>query len=319
MNFLPYYNDILFKSQPARALTMAKQTRRPQKSRATIIQNGYTKIVRTCFSRFHWGDLYHSLFTLPFPQLLALMVLGYIAVNILFAFAYLLGGDGIANAQPGSFKDVFFFSVQTLVTIGYGAMYPQTAYTNTLVVIESFIGLLGVAMATGLMFARFSKPTARVLFSNNAVICPYNNVPTLMFRAANQRSNLIVEAEVNVRILLPEITPEGHSLRRVYDLNLVRSSTPLFLLSWMVMHPIDEKSPLFGQTAESLANSNSQIIVTFQGLDESVIELMHARQTYDAKDILWNMRFVDVVTVKENGDRAIDYTHFHDVAPFENF
>ncbi|MDY7014816.1 MAG: ion channel [Cyanobacteriota bacterium] len=294
---------------------MSEQPRRPKRTRTTIIQTDYTKIIRTGLSSFHWGDLYHALFILPLPQLLGLMSLGYLAVNTLFALAYILGGDGIANAQPGSFKDAFFFSVQTLVTIGYGAMYPQTAYTNILVVIESFLGLLGVAIATGLMFARFSQPTARVLFSNKAVVCPYNGVPTFMFRAANQRSNLIVEAEVNVRILLPEITPEGHSLRRVYDFNLVRSSTPLFLLSWMVMHPIDEQSPLFGKTATSLLNSDAQIIVTFQGLDETVMQNMHARKTYLAKDILWNMRFVDVMTVKENGDRAIDYTHFHDVVP----
>jgi inward rectifier potassium channel len=299
------------------ALAMVKPTRRPKKARTTFIQTGYTKVIQTGLSSFHPGDLYHSLFTLSFPKLLALMVSGYIAVNTVFAIAYLLGGDGIANAQPGSFKDAFFFSVQTLATIGYGAMYPQTAYTNSLVAIESFIGLLGVAMATGLMFARFSQPTARVLFSKKAVICSYNGVPTLMFRAANQRSNLIVEAEVNVRILLPEITPEGHSLRRVYDLNLVRSSTPLFLLSWMVMHPIDEKSPLLGTTAESLANSDAQIIVTFQGLDETVMQPMHARQMYEAKDILWNWRFVDVVTLQKNGDRVIDYTHFHDVIPIQ--
>lgn len=291
--------------------------RQSNKRRETIIQTDYSKIIRTGFSAFHWGDLYHLLFTLSLPKLLGLMALGYIAVNTLFAVAYLLGGDGIANAQPGSLKDAFFFSVQTLVTIGYGAMYPRTAYTNTLVAIESFIGLLGVAMSTGLMFARFSQPTARVLFSNVAVICPYNGIPTLMFRTANQRNNLIVEAGINVRVLLPEITPEGHSLRRVYDLNLVRSSTPLFLLSWMVMHPIDESSPLYGKTPESLVNAGAQIIATLQGLDDTVNQTMHARKLYSARDILWNRRFVDVVSFQENGDRAIDYTHFHDVLPLD--
>jgi inward rectifier potassium channel len=293
------------------------QRTRPTQLKETVIQTGSTKMIRTGLSGFHWGDLYHALFTLSLPKLLGLMALGYFAVNTLFAFAYLLGGDGIANAKPGSFKDAFFFSVQTLVTIGYGAMYPKTAYTNTLVAIEAFIGLLGVAIATGLMFARFSQPTARVLFSNVAVICPYNGVPTLMLRAANQRGNLIVEAGVNVRLLLPEITPEGHSLRRVYDLNLVRSNTPLFFLSWMMMHPIDENSPLYGKTAEALMNSDAQIIVTFQGLDDTVMQNMHARKLYYARDILWNVRFVDVVSFRENGDRAVNYTRFHDVIPFE--
>jgi inward rectifier potassium channel len=293
---------------------MQKSKQHPHRQ---AIRFGPFNVIRKGGDFFHWDDLYHHLFTMPMPQLLGLIGVGFLMANMLFAWAYLLGGDCIENAEPGSFSDAFFFSVQTLATIGYGAMYPRTAYANTLVVLEVFLGLLGVAMATGLMFARFSQPTARVLFSKVAVICPYNKVPTLMFRAANQRSNLIVEASINVSILLPEITPEGHTIRRLYDLKLTRSRNPLFLLSWMVMHPIDEQSPLSSHTATSLQACGAQIIITLNGLDETVMQTLHARQLYFAKDIFWDYKFIDVVTVYDSGDRAIDYTHFHDVVPFE--
>lgn len=293
---------------------MNKPKRRPLRQ---AINLGRFKVLRKNTDGFHWDDLYHHLFTMPMVQLLGLISVAFLVINMLFAGAYLLGGDCIENAQPGSFSDAFFFSVQTLATIGYGAMYPRTAYANTLVVIEVFLGLLGVAIATGLMFARFSQPTARVLFSKNVVICPYNKVPTLMFRAANQRSNLIVEAEVNVSLLIPEITPEGHKIRRLYDLKLARSRNPLFILSWLILHPIDENSPLYHHTATSLQESGAQLIVTLNGLDETVMQILHARQLYLASEILWNYQFVDVVTNYDNGDRAIDYTHFHDVVPFE--
>ncbi|MGD2182959.1 ion channel [Lusitaniella coriacea] len=288
------------------------------KSSRTILNLGSIRIVRKGIPAFHWDDLYHILFTLSLSKLLGLLGVTYLAINTLFAFAYLLGESGIENAHPNSFADAFFFSIQTFATIGYGAMYPRTAYINILVVVEVFIGLLGMAMATGLMFARFSMPTARILFSNVAVICPYNGMPMLMFRTANQRSNLIVEAEVNVNLLLPETTPEGHSLRRLYPLKLVRSNTPTFVLSWTIMHPLDETSPLYGRTLESLIADNAQIIVTFNGLDETVKQTMHARHVYLARDILENRRFVDVVTFKGDNDRAIDYEHFHDVVPLQN-
>ncbi|MEC4803720.1 MAG: ion channel [Jaaginema sp. PMC 1079.18] len=292
-----------------------KSKRRPLRQ---AIRLGRFKILQKNIDRFHWDDLYHHLFTMPLPQLFGLITLAFLLINMIFAGAYLLGGDCIENAQPGSFSDAFFFSVQTLATIGYGAMYPRTAYANTLVVIEVFLGLLGVAIATGLMFSRFSQPTARVLFSRIAVICPYNKVPTLMFRAANQRSNLIVEAEVKVSLLMPEITPEGHTIRRLQDLKLARSRNPLFILSWLVMHPIDENSPLYHHTATTLQEKGAQLIITLNGLDETVMQTLHARQIYLASEILWDYKFVDVVTSYDNGDRAIDYTHFHNVVPFEN-
>jgi inward rectifier potassium channel len=178
------------------------------------------------------------------------------------------------------------------------------------------VGLLSVAMATSLLFARFSRPTARFLFSAVAVICPYKGIPTLMFRIANQRDNWIVEANVRVSMLLPtEITPEGHSIRRLCDLNLVRSETPLLALTWMIMHPIDPHSPLYGVDPETLHHWQSQFIVTLTGLDETVSQTIHAHHIYDSHDVVWDQRFVDVVSYDTNGDRHLDYSHFHDVVP----
>ena len=261
-------------------------------------------------------DLYHKLLTISWPRFLGYIGLAFLAINFLFAMAYLAGGDGIENAQPGSFMDAFSFSVQTLATIGYGAMYPKSAYAHLLVTIEVWLGMLTTAMATGLMFARFSRPTARVLFSRVAVICPYQGVPTLMFRVANQRSSWIVEAQVRVSLLLPrEITTEGHSMRRLCDLKLIRTQTPVMALTWSVMHPIDEASPLYGISAETLAQWDSQIIVTLIGLDDTLSQTIHTRYTYTPDCIVWNMRLVDVVTIAPDRTRQVDFAQFHDVTP----
>ncbi len=270
---------------------------------------------------FHWSDFYHWLMTISWPQLWGIIISCYLVINTLFTFAYLGSGDGIANAKPGSFVDAFSFSVQTMATIGYGAMYPTNVYTHTLVAIEVFIGLIGMAMITGLMFARFSLPTARVIFSRVAVISPYNGVPTLMFRIANQRQNWIVEAQVRVTVLLnPEVTEEGHSLRRLCDLKLVRSETPMLALTWVVMHQIDENSPLYGWSQDDfnhLDNQEIRFFVTLTGLDETVSQTIHARHVYTLDEMIWHQRFVDLMSTGIDGQNYFDYSHFHDVVPLQ--
>lgn len=263
----------------------------------------------------HWRDPYHLLLTMPWSWFLALVVLGYIIANALFAVAYLVGGDGIAKARPGNFFDAFFFSVQTMASIGYGEMYPRSDYANVLVSIESLVGLMGLAMGTGLAFARFSQPTARVIFSRVAVIASYNGVPTLMFRTANKRHNQILEAQLRVSLARDEVTMEGHFMRRIYDLNLVRSQNPIFSLTWTAMHPIDKHSPLYGATPETLALVEASLIVTLTGIDATVSQAINARHTYISSEMLWNMRFVDILMPMSNGQRYIDYSRFHDVVP----
>jgi inward rectifier potassium channel len=283
--------------------------------RFDIVKSRRFDVIRKGVSHSNWHDPYHLLLTIDWPRFIALTVISYIVSNTLFAFLYLVGGDSIKNARPGSFLDAFFFSVQTMATIGYGAMYPQTDYANFLVSIEALVGLLGVAMATGLMFARFSRPTAKVLFSRVAVIAPHNGVPTLMLRVANERRNQILEAQIGLSLLRDEVTAEGQFMRRFYDLKLVRSQTRTFAFSWMVMHHIDESSPLYGATPESLEEAETDIIVTLTGIDETVSQTVHARHYYITEEILWNMRFVDIFTRKPDGRRVLDLNRFNEVTP----
>lgn len=274
---------------------------------------GLLNIVRQGTSYSYWRDPYHLLLTISGPGFLALFAGLYLATNAVFALVYLAGGDCIENAQPGSFLDAFFFSVHTMATIGYGSMYPRTNYANAVVTIEALTGMLGVAMVTGLAFARFSLPSAKVLFSRVAVITPFDGVPTLMFRTANKRHNLIVEAQLQVTLVCNEVNLEGYFMRREHDLKLVRNQTSIFALTWMAMHPIDEHSPLYGATAETLAEAEAEIVVTLTGLDETVSQTIHARHSFVASEILWNMRFVDTLSKTLDGKRCINYTRFHDV------
>ncbi|MFS8118188.1 MAG: ion channel [Microcoleus sp.] len=291
---------------------------RPQQPRLVYRQGQFTlNIVKLGVPRLHFADIYHRLLTLSWPQFFLLICLSYVLTNSLFALAYLAGGDCIANARPGSFKDAFYFSVQTMATIGYGAMYPRTDYANTIVAIEAFFGLWGVAMVTGLAFSRFSRPTARVIFSRVAVIAPFNGVPTLMYRTGNQRFNQILEAQQRATLIRDEVTSEGEFMRRFYDLQLMRSQSPIFALSWTVMHAIDESSPLYQVTAKDLSECQAEIVITLTGIDETVSQTIHARHSFVASEIIWNMRFVDIIFRSPDGKRVVDYTRFHEVKPVE--
>ena len=192
-------------------------------------------------------------------------------------------------------------------------MYPQTLYAQILVTLEVLVGLLLVAMATGLMFARFAQPKARVLFSKVAVISPFNNIPTLMLRVANQRDNRIIEARIQMSVLKNEISSEGIALRRFYKLHLMRSESPSFAISWLVMHQIDKSSPFYGETIDSLISSDAEVLVILTGLDETFSQTIHARYVYKIRDILWSMKFVDILHKSRDGEYTIDYEKFHDV------
>jgi len=271
--------------------------------------------VKRIGKRSDWRlDAYHHLLTMRWSTLFAVMLAVYVLLNLVFAGLYLLQDGSIANARPHSLADAFFFSVQTTATIGYGEMRPATLYANLLVTAEVLAGMTTLAVATGLVFSRFSRPTARVLFSRIAVVAPHEGVPTLMFRAANQRRNQILEAQVSVSVLRDEVSGEGVAMRRFHDLRVSRPRTPMFALSWTVMHPIDETSPLYGETPESLARQHAEIVVGMLGVDETVSQTIYARHSYLAHEILWNRRFVDILGRTETGRPTIDYRLFHDTA-----
>lgn len=278
-------------------------------------QNGKFQIQG--LNRWHnyWRDPYHLLLALPWAGFYGLIAVGYVILNALFAALYLLGGDCLNGARAGYFEDAFFFSVQTFGSIGYGAIFPKTFYANVIVTIEAIMSLLSIAIVTGLSFARFSRPTARVIFSRNALITPHNGIPTLIFRTANQRLNQILEAKAQVFLTRDERTLEGGTIRRFYLLDLSRSQTPSFALSWNIMHSIDENSPLYGMTKDDLIASQSQLIVSVRGIDETVNYNINARHIYGVYDLLWDHHFMDIIHADDKGDRHIDYTHFNSVQP----
>ncbi|MEO1403544.1 MAG: ion channel [Cyanobacteria bacterium J06635_1] len=265
----------------------------------------------------YWGDLYHILLTMPWAVFILLVSGFYMGINLLFALAYSLDPGAIANVEPGHIQQLFFFSVQTMASIGYGAMYPETTYAHWLVVIEAIFGLFFIATTTGLVFARFSLPTARILFSDVAVVAPFNGTPTLMFRTANKRRNYLLEAQLWVTLVRDEVTKEGDYIRRFHDLELVRSHTPVFSLTWTAMHPINPSSPLYGHTAETLRRDNAEIIVTLTGLDETLLQTIHSRQEFNHYDIFWEHKFSDILLTTPDGRRIIDYNHFHAIEPIE--
>jgi len=270
------------------------------------------RVVRLGVERQWFGDLYHRALTVAWPAFFALGALTYLATNVFFAGLYLLQPGSIDKAHPGSVADAFFFSVQTMATIGYGVMSPATYYANMLMTLETAVGLMFVAMTTGLVFARFSRPTARVLFSNVAVVGPYNGVPMLSIRLANQRQNQMLAAEVSMTLVRDEVSDEGDLTRRFYDLKLIRNRSPVFALTFRVMHPIDADSPLYGMNYETLAEQHAEIVVITSGLDETLVQPVSARTSYLPHEILWAHRFVDIFGWTEDGRRAIDYRRFHD-------
>jgi inward rectifier potassium channel len=259
-----------------------------------------------------WKDAYHFLLTMPLPAFFGVMAALYLGINLLFGLLYFLVG-GVDGVKPGDFPAAFFFSVQTLGTIGYGEMAPRSFAAQAIVTVESFFGLFNLAIATGLLFARISRPTARVMFSDRAVVTLHDGVPTLMFRAANRRRNRIVEAEVSVNLARDGVTLEGSRMRGFENLATIRSRSPVFILTWQIMHRIDETSPLFGETTESLMGQRAEIVVVLKGLDETFAQTIHARASYTPDEIVWGSRLVDVFSRGDDGRPVIDYTRFHDI------
>lgn len=263
-------------------------------------------------------DLYHFVLAQSWPRFFLLTGLMFVATNLLFALFYWAVPGSVANARPGSFEDAFYFSVQTLATIGYGGMTPATRYAHIVVTFEAFMGVLAVALITGITFTRFARPSVRVLFSDRVVLSPRNGEPHLMFRMANWRRNRIVEARLNVVLLVTELTREGDVLRRQIDLPLVRDRTGVFFLTWTAMHKIDEASPFHGPDAlDRLRGVQAELFLSLTGLDETIGQTIHARRQYSLSDIVRNARFADVMSDGPDGTRVIDYRRFHDVVPLD--
>ena len=261
-----------------------------------------------------WTDLYHRAMTVSWPAFFATAALIFIALNALFAVLYSLGNRPIANVAGQGILDLFYFSIETLATVGYGDMHPQTNYGHFVATVEIFTGMSFLAVMTGLVFARFSRPKARFVFAQHAVVAMHEGRQTLMIRVANARHNTISGANARLWLIRAETTPEGHVLRRYYELTLQRRENPVFVFSWTIFHVIDEFSALSGFNEEHLSKSEAALVLTVNGFDDSSAQQLWARQGYSYKDIRWQHRYVDI-TSWADGRMVLDYEKFHDVVP----
>jgi inward rectifier potassium channel len=274
-------------------------TRVAQESRQRFLnRDGSFNVERLGLPFFRSLNLYHWLVNIPWTAFYLLIALSYLLANAVFAAGYLAcGPDALRGAGDlglaGRFLAAFFFSVQTIATIGYGALVPHGLAANVLVTIESLVGLLGFALATGLLFARFSRPNAKIIFSPNAVVAPYHGITALEFRIANARSSQLINVEAVVTLSRLE-TIGGGPRRRFYELPLERRSVVFFPLHWVIVHPIDENSPLYGVTREQFLASDAEILVLLTATDETFAQPVHSRTSYKHTEVLWGARFADI-------------------------
>lgn len=259
-------------------------------------------------------DAYHAFLKMRWSASILVIAAGFMALNFGFALVYWLMG-GIANARPGSLLDMLYFSVQTTATIGYGSMYPATDLANFVVMTESAAALIVTALATGLVFAKFSRSTARVRFSHHAVVTRVDGVPTLMLRVGNERGNTIVAAQLRASINRAELTREGERYYRYHELKLTRDYAPALSRTWTVIHTIDETSPLHGADAAQLAAWDAELTVSVTGLDDITMQTIHASRSYDYPDLRWNTKLATMLSTRKDGALLVDLSKFHEVEP----
>ncbi|MBI1949285.1 MAG: ATP-sensitive inward rectifier potassium channel 10 [Deltaproteobacteria bacterium] len=281
--------------------------------RQQILGPGVMPVTRKGVPRFTLGDAYHVVLTMRWSLFMAAIVGSQVLANAGFAALYSLEDANVSNAHGP--VDLFFFSVQTWATIGYGGMTPVTAWANTLVVIESITAIVFTAVTTGLVFAKFARPTARVRFANEAVITRQNGKDMLMLRVANERGNQVVEAAARVTLMRDEVTQEGQEMRRLYDLTLVRDVQPVFAVSWTVMHEIDERSPFAGMDEAGVRAGGWLLIFNLTGHDGTLAQTIHATHYYGAANIHFGARYHDTVRRLPSGALELDLTRFDDWEP----
>jgi inward rectifier potassium channel len=264
-----------------------------------------------------WTDLYHRSMTVYWPVFFGSAALIFVALNAAFAFLYGLGRDPIANIAPDLPQplSLFYFSIETLATVGYGDMHPQTNYGHLIATVEIFTGMCFLAVMTGLIFARFSRPRARFVFAEHPVIGLHQGQSTLMIRVANARHNTISQATARLWLFRLENTKEREKFRRYYELKLERREHPMFSLSWTLLHVIDQASALHGMTADDFVEGEGALILNLDGVDDNSAQRLYARQIYSRHDIRWQHRYRDITSLSENGRLVLDYTKFHEVVP----
>lgn len=279
-------------------------------SPAIKVQAGHREFIKLNARRFDWRDIYQQVLTLTWPQFAAMILGIYLLINLIFAGVYLLGGNCIAELIPGSFTDHFFFSVETLATVGYGHAYPANLYGHCVATLETLVGLFGLAVLTGLIFVRFSRPSARIRFSTATVVAPFNGTPTLMFRLANLRHHAMIEAEFRLLLMRNELTKEGDDVRMFYPLRLQFDHLISFPAALTLRHTIDETSPLFGLTADDLRLADTRMLISIVCVDPVIQSPVQSQSEYLYEQIAWNHRFAEIYTEDELGRYTVDYSKF---------
>jgi len=283
--------------------------------RAQIVRIGTREMESHGAPGGFWTDLYHRSMTVHWPAFFGSAALIFIVLNAIFGLLFWLGNEPIANVSPSLPLplSLFYFSIETLATVGYGDMHPQTNYGHLVATVEIFTGMSFLAVMTGLIFARFSRPRARFVFAEHPVVATHQGQPTLMMRVANARNNTISQATARLWLFRLEYTAEGHQLRRFHELKLERQEHPMFTLSWTLLHRIDENSALFDMTTEELDKTDAALVLNVGGIDDSSAQHLHARKLYYHTDIRWRHRYRDITSISPQGRLLIDYGKFHDV------
>src|SRR6266403_3928312 len=282
-----------------------------QTSKARVVRLGGREIIAEGQRLSFWADISHRCMTASWPGFIGGAALVFVAFNAVFASFYWIGNAPISNVPHGAYVDYLYFSIETLSTAGYGDMHPQTHYGHFIATVELFTGIFSMSLMTGLIFARFSRPNARLLFADHPVILSHEGKPTLMVRFANARHNVIGNAAARLWLLKNVVSMEGQSLRRFYELPLVRNEHPALALSWTLYHVLDEESPLYGLNADDLDASNVSLIVVVSGYDVVAAQTVHARKSYAHPDIRFGHRYADILGIAEDGRLRIDYGRFH--------
>jgi inward rectifier potassium channel len=281
-------------------------------SNSRVIRFGDREVVAEGLRLSFWADISHRCMTASWPAFIGGAALVFVAFNAVFAVLYWVGDQPVSNVPGSGYIDYLYFSIETLSTAGYGDMHPQTHYGHFIAAVELFTGIFSMSLMTGLIFARFSRPNARLLFANYPVISNHEGKPTLMVRFANERHNIIGNAAAKLWLVWNELSKEGQSLRRFYELTLVKNEHPALALSWTLYHVLDEASPLYGLTAEDFDARGVLLMVVVTGYDVVAAQTVHARRSYDHTDIRFGQRYADILDNSEDGRIRIDYGKFHE-------
>jgi inward rectifier potassium channel len=284
-------------------------------SKTRVVRLGGREVVTEGLHLNFWADVSHRCMTASWPAFIGGAALVFVAFNAFFATFYWIGDQPISNVPGGAYIDYLYFSIETLSTAGYGDMHPQTHYGHFIATVELFTGIFSMSLMTGLIFARFSRPSARLLFADNPVISDHEGERTLMIRLANERHNIISNATARLWLFKNIVSKETQSFRRFYELPLSRNESPALALSWTLFHIIDEASPLYGLNADDLEAMKVSLIVVVSGYDVVAAQTVHARKSYDYPDIRFGYRYAEILGTAEDGRLRVDYGRFHDTLP----